>query len=118
MKAGQTYEALLTLAKKRGIYVTVRPMPGPLQGKIRGLYAHNTGEVLPEIEDLIWLDADLTLKEKVCVLAHELAHYQLHKDKLPAYYWTDREFHKQIETETDRFAQRLLSYVKRRLSNK
>ena len=119
MKAGQTYEALLTLAKKRGIYITVRPMPGPLRGKIRGLYAHNnTGEVLPEIEDLIWLDADLTLEERTYTLAHELAHYQLHKDKLPAYYWTDREFNEQIETETDRFAQRLLSYVEQRLSDK
>lgn len=119
-KASQTYEALLALAKNRGVYVIVRPMPGPLKGKIRGLYVHNKkGDVLPDIQDLILLDDSLsTPAERTYTLAHELAHYQLHKDKLPAYYWTDRTLNERIEAEADRFAQRLLSYVKRRLKDK
>lgn len=113
-KTSQTYEALLALANKRGVYVIVRPMPGPLKGKIRGLYAHNKkGEVLPDIQDLILLDEDLTLEDRTYTLAHELAHYQLHRDKLPAYYWTDRALNERIEAEADRYAQRLLSYVER-----
>lgn len=118
----ETYEALLSLAKRWGVYVTVRPMPGPLQGKIWGIYVHkDSDEALPpELEHLawlehwIWLEEDLPLERQVYVLAHELGHYlyQLEHGDLPKYYWAyDKELHAKVETEVNDYAKRLLSYV-------
>ncbi|MGI6102305.1 MAG: ImmA/IrrE family metallo-endopeptidase [Bacillota bacterium] len=114
-KARRTYEALLSLAKKWAIYVAVRPMPGPLKGKIRGLHVHSdTDKILPGVQDLIWIEEDLTLEEKTYVLAHELGHYlyQLEHGDLPKYYWAyDKELYAKVEAEVNELAQGLLSHV-------
>lgn len=112
-----TFEALMTMAKEWGIYVIIRPMPGPLQGKVKGIYVHNDDG--RPLEELIWLEEALTLEELVPVLAHELGHYQhrlrygeLYSRDSYLYNWAyDRGAVAWLEDAADELGRELLSQV-------
>ena len=70
---------------------------------------------------VIFIDDNIPNASKFEVLAHELAHYQLHNNKPScrfkfAKYLSDEHYRCAIEAEADAFAERLIRYVRYKLN--
>lgn len=103
------YQALLGIAERHGIHVAERTFPAA-GVDFNGLYVHLKGF------NLILINKDKPQEKKNFVLAHELAHYQLHRDILDmAFYNSNRYYRDFVEDEADRFAYRLLGFLSMRL---
>lgn len=100
------WQALAKIAEKRGVDVQVRDFKerkDELLGScVNDLFTILINELVPN-----WY--------KPRVLAHELAHFQLHKNIHVAAYRNDVIYYLNIELEANKFAERLLRFVKYRL---
>ncbi|NLA12397.1 MAG: ImmA/IrrE family metallo-endopeptidase [Firmicutes bacterium] len=108
--------ALSGLALKRNILLEVVNFKEKIgtKGKINGVIVGIEGEFYILIDDRVPNDF------KFEVLAHELAHYQLHHSKAPSRfnvtkYLKDKDYRRSVEAEADEFAERLISYVRHRM---
>lgn len=98
------YDSLQNIAKRRGIEVHEQLMPGAIEGLLHGLYIEQDDQCV------IIIDKALPDEDKAFVLAHELGHHQLHRGKGYIFHKTgDNDIY---EAEADRFAERLIGYLK------
>jgi len=101
------WKRLIKLARKRkvSIYKT------DFITNANGLYMNVDGE------DYIYLSNKLTKPKRNIVLAHELGHMMLHKNSVdPILYFNDNNIHDRIESEANRFAEKLIAFLERRMS--
>ena len=75
--------------------------------KVTGLYRCRDGR------RMIYLDKRLRGRELCFTLMHELAHAILHAGKLGLRYREDADYRKQLESEADNYAQRILTNLER-----
>ena len=111
------YGALLTLAKKRRVGVMVESLPEEFLLECES-FREFTGCYFMYWEGycgMIFINKAFPFKQRLRILAHELSHHQLHYGRFPAGYDYDQAVRVQVEAETDRYANRLLSYLRQRL---
>jgi hypothetical protein len=100
------WQALAKIAEKRGVDIQVRDFK-ERKDELLGICVNDLFAIL--INELVpnWY--------KPRVLAHELAHFQLHKNLNVAAYRNDVIYYLNIELEAKKFAERLLRFVRHRL---
>ncbi|ACV64381.1 protein of unknown function DUF955 [Desulfofarcimen acetoxidans DSM 771] len=100
------WQALESMAKKRGVKVLVKHF-GSKKDRVLGLY-YNNGKGL----DYIFINKLLPNWYKPTVLAHELAHYKLHKNILDiTAYESNQKYRTEIEEQADKFGERLRRFL-------
>ena len=107
---------LLETAKKLGIKVIETQLSDHSKSAVCGIYTRY------EKQDLIFIEQNDSLDEKMFTLAHELGHHILHRHELNnrhfrSYYWSNNEYQLEKEIDADHFAWKLLSFIYQELRN-
>lgn len=114
------WSALSGLAQKNNIKVKVvdfKEVLGAEENTINGLILSIKGKTH------IFIDDRVPNAFKFKILAHELAHFQLHNSK-PSYcfntaeYLKDKFYRRAVEMEADAFAERLIRFVRYKLNSR
>lgn len=105
----RVWQALEKIARKRGIQIDVIDFKTEfgVEDEALGFYINRHIVINKRVPN--WY--------KPNVLAHELAHHQLHRDKLDMVaYLKKGAYYMKVEQEAQKFAERLIQFIKHRIS--